>query len=78
MAVGEEPEWAALAVPVEQVNRVPPGIELGGVEFAQVEHLALDHAVTTGARAFADGVVAVGLADFGARAAFEKHAGRVP
>ena len=61
---------AALAVPVQDVNGVLPGIELGGVEFPQMEHLALDDAVATDAQTFADRTVGVGLAVFGARAAF--------
>lgn len=52
-----------------------PGVVLGGVEFAQVEDLALDDAVAAEAEAFADGVEGVGLAIFAAGAAFEKHAG---
>jgi hypothetical protein len=64
---------AVLAVLVEDVQGVLPGIELGGVEFAQMEKLALDDAVAADAEAFADGVIDVGLAILGAGAAFEKH-----
>jgi len=38
VAVGEEGQWAALAVLVEDIHRVLPGVELGGVEFTQMEH----------------------------------------
>ena len=78
VAVGEEAQLAALTVLVQDVNRVLPGIQLGGVEFAQMEHLALDHAVAADAQAFADRIVGVGLAVFGAGAPFEKHAGSLP
>jgi len=78
LAVGEEAQLAALTVFVQDVNRVLPGIQLGGVEFAQMEHLALDHALATDAQAFADRIVGVGLAVFGAGAPFEKHAGSLP
>jgi hypothetical protein len=66
---------AALPVLVQDVDGVLPGIELGGVEFAQVEHLALDHAVAADAQAFADRIVGVTLAVFGAGATLEKHTG---
>ena len=78
VAIGEEAQWAALTVLVQDVNGVLPGLELGGVEFAQMEHLALDDALAADAPAFADRVVDVGLAVFGAGAAFEKHAGSLP
>ena len=73
VAVGEEAQLAALAVLVQDVDRVLPGIELGGVEFAQVEHLALDHAVAADAQALADRVIDVGLAVFGAGAPFDEQ-----
>ena len=78
VAVGEKAQLAALPVLVQDVNRVLPGIELGGVEFAQVEHLTLDDAVATDAQTFADRVVGVRLAVFGAGALFNKHAGSLP
>ena len=43
-----------------------------------VEHLALDDTVAADAQTFADRIVGVGLAIFGAGAAFEKHAGSLP
>jgi hypothetical protein len=73
IAVGEEAELTALTVLVEDVNGVLPGIELGGVEFAEMEHLSLDDDVAADAETFADGVVSVSLAVFGAGATFEKH-----
>jgi hypothetical protein len=78
LAVGEEAQLMALAVLVEDINRVLPGSELVGVEFAQMEHLALDHAVAADAQAFADRIVGVGLAVLGAGAPFEKHAVSLP
>ena len=78
VAVGEEAELKALAVLVEDVNGMLPGIELGDVEFAQVEHLALDDAVAAEAQTFANGIVDVGLAVLGAEAPFEKHAESLP
>jgi len=79
VAVGEEAELAALPVLVQDINRVLPRVELGGVEFAQVEHRTLDHAVATDAQAFADRIVGVRLAVFGAGATFEKpSAARIP
>jgi hypothetical protein len=52
---------------------VLPGIERGGVEFAQVENLTLDDTVAADAETFADREVNVDLAIFGAGAAFEKQ-----
>lgn len=79
IAIGEEPELAALAVLVQDVNGMLPGIELSGVEFAQVQNLALENPTAVDAQTFADGVVDVLLAVFGAGAAFEKHdAGNLP
>jgi hypothetical protein len=66
----KKPELMALTVLVQDVNGVLPSLELGGVEFAQVEHLALDDALAADAQAFTDRVVDVGLAVFGAGAAF--------
>jgi hypothetical protein len=54
VAVGEEAQLAALAVLMENVDGALPGIEPDGVEFAQMEHLALDHAVAADAQAFTD------------------------
>lgn len=78
VAVGEEAQLPALTVLVQDVNGVLPGIQLSGVEFAQMEHLALDHAGPADAQTLADRIVGVGLAVFGAVAAFEKHAGSLP
>jgi len=78
VAVGEEAQWAALTVLVQDVNRVLPGIELGGVAFAQMEHLTLDDALAADAQAFADRIAGVRLAVLGAGAPFEKHAGSLP
>ena len=78
VAVGEEAQLAALPVLVQHVQGVLPGIQLGGVEFAQMEHLALDDALRADAQTFADRIVGVGLAIFGAGAAFEEHAGSLP
>ena len=78
VAVGEEAQLAALAVLVQDVKGVLPGPELGGVEFAQVEDLALDDAMATDAQTLADRIVAVRLAVFRAGATFEKHAGSLP
>ena len=58
---------------MQDINGVLPGIELGSVEFAEVEDLALDNAITTDAQTFANGIVSVRLAVFGAGAVFEKH-----
>ena len=73
IAIGEKPELATLTILVQHVNGVLPGIELCGIEFAQVQHLALDHARPADAETFADGIISVRLAVFGARATFEKH-----
>ncbi len=78
VAVGEEAELAAPAVLVQDINRVLPGIELGGVKFAQMEHLALADAIAADAQAFADRVVSVRLAVLGAGAPFEIPAGSLP
>lgn len=78
VAVGEEAQLSGLSVLVQDLNRVLPGSELGGVEFAQVEHLALDHAVAADAQTFADRVVSVSLAVLGAGAPFEEHAASLP
>ena len=79
VAVGEEAQLVALTVLVQDVAKgVLLGIKLGGVEFARMEHLALDHAGATNAQAFADRIVGVGLGGFGAGAPFEKHAGSLP
>lgn len=74
----EEVQLTALTVLVQDVKGVLPGVQLGGVEFAQMEHLALDHALAADAQAFADRIPGVGLAVFDAGAAFEKHAGSLP
>mgnify|MGYP000661908548 CR=1 FL=1 len=79
LTIGEEAELTVLAILVQDVNGVLPGIELGGVELAQVKDLALEDAMAVDAQTFADGVVGVRLAVFGAGAAFEKHdAGNLP
>ena len=75
VAVGDAAPLPPLAALGENVNKVPPGIELGGVEFAQTEPVALNHEVTTDAQPFADRIVGVALAVFGAGATFVKHAG---
>ena len=77
VAVGEEAQLVALAVFVEDFEGALPGVELGGVEFAEVEDLALDDAGGADANGFADGVVGVGLAVFGAGAGLEIHAGEI-
>ena len=66
VAVGEEAQLVALTVLVQDVKGVLLGIKLGGVEFARMEHLALDHAGATNAQAFADRIAGVGRAGFGA------------
>jgi hypothetical protein len=62
---------------VEDVHGVLPGVELGGVQFARLEHLALDHAVATDPQAFTDRIVSVSRPIFGASAPFKKQAGRL-
>jgi hypothetical protein len=53
--VGEEAQLPALAVLVQDVKGVRPGIQWRGVAFAEGEHLALDRALTAGAATCADG-----------------------
>ena len=48
----------------------------GGVEFTEVQRLPLHDARATDAQTFADGVVDVCFAVFGASTAFEKHVGQ--
>jgi hypothetical protein len=73
VAVGEESSLVTRAVLVQHVERVLPGVELCGVEFAKVQNLALDDSPAVYPQAFADRIISVALAVFVADAAFEEH-----
>lgn len=68
--VGEEAQLAALAVLVQDINRVLPAIQLGGVKFAKVQNRTLDDASATDALAFAVGVAGMRLGVFDAGPVF--------
>lgn len=50
LAINEEAELPPLAILVQDINGVLPGIELSGVEFAQLEDLALEDPIAVAAR----------------------------
>jgi hypothetical protein len=65
----------ALTFLVEHVNAALPEIELAGVEFAEMKELPLQDEMALDAQTFADGIIVMSPAVFGAGATFEKHAG---
>jgi hypothetical protein len=65
----------ALTIFVDHLDGALPGIELGGGEFAEVQHLTLHDAVRADANTLANGVIDVRFVIFAAEATFQEHDG---
>jgi len=73
--IREESQLLALAIFVDRFNGALSPVNLGGIEFAQVQHAAVREAATTRPQTFTQRVIIVRLALFAHAMGLEEHAG---